>query len=195
MSRVSDERARWLAQLVLPHEAALRAWLARGHHGGLDPDDVVQEAFAVLAGLDSVEHIRNPRTYFFSVAHSIVLTHVRRAQIVRFDAMVELETLDVLIDDEPSPERAAADRQELRRVAALIRTLPQKCRQAFMLRKIDGLTQREISQRMGVSEGTVEKHITKALRLLVAQSGRERMAGAPRRMRGQAARKSGRNDE
>jgi RNA polymerase sigma factor (sigma-70 family) len=172
MSRVSDERAQWLAQHVLPHEPALRAWLVRGRDGGLDPDDVVQEAYATLAALDSVAHIRNPRTYLFSVAHSVALSYVRRARVVRIEAMAELGAPDVLVDEDPTPERIVADRQELRLVAALIRSLPGKCREAFTLRKVEGLPQREIARRMGVSESTVEKHISKALRLLMQQSGR-----------------------
>lgn len=36
-----------------------------------------------------------------------------------------------------------------------------------MLRKIDGLSQREIASRMNISESTVEKHLAKALRLLM----------------------------
>lgn len=173
MSRLTDERAIWLAQHVLPHEGALRAWLQRRSSPGLDTDDVVQEAYAVLAGLDSVAHVHNPRAYLHSVAHRIVLTHLRRARIVRIEAMAELDELDVLVDEAPSPERQVADRQELRRVAALIENLPVKCREAFRMRKVEGLPQREIARRMSVTEGTVEKHIGRALRHLMAAAARD----------------------
>lgn len=66
MTAVSDGRARWLAESVLPHEARLRAWLARRRVVDLDVADIVQETYAVLAELASVSHIRNPRTYLFS---------------------------------------------------------------------------------------------------------------------------------
>src|SRR3546814_4057143 len=58
----SDERARWLATQVLPHEPALRAWLSRRLGAGLEVDDVVQEAYAVLVELPAVAHIREPLT-------------------------------------------------------------------------------------------------------------------------------------
>ena len=76
MRGVSDDRAGWLALHVLPCEPRLRSWLARRRVVDLDIDDIVQETYAVLAELDSVAHIRNPRTYVYSVAHSIILQHV-----------------------------------------------------------------------------------------------------------------------
>jgi RNA polymerase sigma-70 factor (ECF subfamily) len=43
------------------------------------------------------------------------------------------------------------------------RALPRQCRRAFLLRKVYGLSQREVATRLGVTEGTIEKHIAKAM--------------------------------
>jgi RNA polymerase sigma factor (sigma-70 family) len=166
MGGISDHRACWLAQHVLPCEPRLRSWLARRRVADLDIDDIVQETYAMLAELDNVDHIRNPRTYVYSVAHSIILQHVRRRRIVSIEAMAELDQLSIY-SDEPTPEEALSDFQELRRIARLIACLPRKCREAFTLRKMEGLSQREVASRMRVSENTVEKHMGKALRLLM----------------------------
>jgi RNA polymerase sigma factor (sigma-70 family) len=171
MRSVSDDRAVWLATHVLPHEPALRAWLTRRKVQDLEIDDIVQEAYAVLAELESVAHILNPRTYLFSVAHSVVLQNLRRRRIVAIETMAEIERT-ILHTDDASPERRVADYQDLRRIAALIASLPARCREAFTLRKVEGLSQREIAARMGTSENTVEKQIGKALRILMqAMSG------------------------
>jgi RNA polymerase sigma factor (sigma-70 family) len=167
MPGVSDDRASWLAEHVLPHERGLRAWLAQRRVVDLDVDDIVQETYAVLAELKSVEHIRNPRTYLFSVAHSIILQHVRRQRIVSIEAMADLDQLGIY-SDEPTPEEALAEFQELRGMAQLIAGLPGKCREAFTLRKVEGLSQRDIAGRMRISESTVEKHIGRALKLLMS---------------------------
>ncbi len=166
MLRVSSDRAAWLADNVLPHEPALRDWLGRRKVLRLEVDDIVQEAYAVLASLDSVAHIQNPRTYLFSTAHSIILQYVRRLRIVSIETVAEVDRLGIHID-EMSPERCAADHQELRLIAELIAALPTKCREAFTLRKVEGLSQREVAHRMGVSENTVEKHIGKSIRILM----------------------------
>ena len=80
MTRVCEERAVWLARCVLPHEPALRAWLARWRLQDLLVDDVVQEAYAVLAARESVEDIRNPRSYLFQTARS---SHTRVIRVMR----------------------------------------------------------------------------------------------------------------
>jgi RNA polymerase sigma-70 factor (ECF subfamily) len=165
MTAISEGRARWLAECVLPHEPRLRSWLARHRVVDLDVDDIVQEAYAVLAELQNVDHIRNPRNYLYSVAHSILLQHVRRQRIVSIEAMADLEHLG-LYSDEPTPDEALSDFQELREIAQLLAGLPRRCREAFTLRKIEGLSQREIAGRMHIAESTVEKHISKALNLL-----------------------------
>ena len=123
MTGVSEVRARWLAEHVLPHERRLRSWLAQRRVVDLDVDDIVQETYAVLAELKQVDHIRNPRNYLYSVAHSIILQHVRRQRIVPIETMADLEHLG-LYSDEPTPEEALSDFQELRGIAQLLAGLP-----------------------------------------------------------------------
>src|SRR3546814_1338682 len=120
--------------------------------------DLVQEAYAVLVELPDVAHIREPRAYLFTTARSVVLQHVRRSRIVAIEAVAEIDRLDIE-HDERSPDRHAMAGQELRRIGALIAALPAKCREAFVLRKVQGLSQREIAGRMRISENTVEKHV------------------------------------
>lgn len=169
MASPDSQRVQWLADHVLPHEPALRSWLSRRIRGrlgmGLEIDDVVQETYAVLATLDDVRRVRNPRAYMFSVARSVILQHVRRASIVSIEVVADVDRLDGC-HEHRSPDRHFAAREELHRVGALIANLPARCRQAFLLRKVHGLTQRQIAQRMGISESTVEKHIGKGVRLL-----------------------------
>ncbi|WP_395396052.1 sigma-70 family RNA polymerase sigma factor (plasmid) [Novosphingobium sp. BL-8A] len=168
----SRERAVWLGSHVFPHEAALRQWLgARASSAGMEVDDVVQESYAILASLERVDHIRNPRTYLFEVAKSVVLQSLRRAKIVTIDVQANTQVLEIP-EDAPTPERVAADRQELSQVAAAIAALPDRCREVFTLRKIQGLSQREVAQKLDLAESTVEKHMVKALAILTNAIGR-----------------------
>ena len=45
-----------------------------------------------------------------------------------------------------------------------ILALPKRCRQIFILRKLENLSHKEISQRMGISVHTVESQLTKGLK-------------------------------
>jgi RNA polymerase sigma factor (sigma-70 family) len=177
MSPMSHARTVWLSRHILPHEASLRAWLRRRRHLPVDIDDLVQESFAVLSALESVEHIHNPRAYLFQTANSLVLRELRRARVVSILVVDDLDALGATAD-EPSPERQVSDRQELFQLSEALSALPKQCGQAFRLRKIADLSQREIAQRMGLSESTVEKHIAKAILLLMDHFTRDGIAAS-----------------
>lgn len=171
MPAIDRQRAAWLAANVLAYESELRGWLARRPVRGLEIDDVVQETYAVLSGLADTSHITQPRAYLYTTAQSILLQHVRRARIVSIEAVAEIERLDIS-HDELSPERHAMAGQELRRIGEVLARLPDRCRQVFVMRRVEGLSQREIASRLGISENTVEKHIVKGLRLLMDTLGK-----------------------
>ena len=172
MTPVSNARAHWLARHVLPHEGELRAWLRRRLPRGFDLDDIVQETYAVLAAKASIDTIRNPRTYSFQVAHSVVLQQLRHARVVPIAAVADTAMLDDAAIDEPSPEQAVVARDELARIRSAIDALPRQTRQAFVMRRVDGLSQQEIARRMNLSEHTVEKHIARGIKSLLSQFGR-----------------------
>ncbi len=75
--------------------------------------------------------------------------------------------LNVLVD-EFTPERRASIQQQLARVTAAINDLPNRCPSVFWLRRSDSLSQKEIAAVLGISEGTVERHMVRAARLLAA---------------------------
>ena len=171
MKPISNERARWLAAHVVPHEAALRAWLRGKSSLGFDIDDIVQETYAILAAKTSVEDIANSKTYTFQVAHSVILQQLRKSRVVPIAAMADVGTLEAAIED-PSPEQTLLARDELQRVQRAIEALPRQTRTAFVLRRVEGLSQAEIAKRMRLSEHTVEKHIARGIKSLLAQFGR-----------------------
>lgn len=171
MTGVSQDRAAWLARHVLPHEAALRAWLRQKYALGVEVDDIVQETYAILAGLESVDAIRNPRSYAFQTAHSLILAHLRRSKIVSIRSASDLELAGAMADT-PTPEQVAEDRDELANVARVLGELPPKVREVFLLRRVQGLSQRETAERLGISENSVEKRISQGIRALLAAFGR-----------------------
>lgn len=166
----------WVGSHVLPHEAAVRAWLRRWTGGGQDIDDVIQEAYCRLAELDDVTHIGSGRAYLFQTTRNIVLEQVRRSKIVRIDNVTDMGALN--IDDEMPPlDRVVAGARELQRVQALIERLPSKCRRVFILRRVHGVSQREIAKMFGISENAVEKQAVRGLKaILKALEGDETAA-------------------
>lgn len=166
MVRASDERTLWLSRFALQHEPALRAWLSRRNLPGLEIDDIVQDTYARLIAVDSVAGITDVRNYMFQTAYSVVVSHMRRSKVVSFQALNDVDILGASAKDS-SPEEQVVDRDELRKLAKAIATLPGKIREVFVLRRVNGISQRDVAMRLGLSESTVEKHMSRSLYLLV----------------------------
>ena len=180
MALCRKELVAWVGSQILIHEADVRAWLRRMIPASHDIDDVVQEAYSRIVALDDITRIRNGRAYFFRAARNIALERLRRARVVRIDALEDVDSL-AIADEAPSSERILAGRQELQRVQRLIAGLPAPCRQIFELRRVHGVPQRQIAQRLGISENTVEMQAVRGLKLILgALAGERGTSGAVR---------------
>lgn len=180
MVEARARRAAWVAAQVMPHEPAVRRWLARSKVAPAEIDDLVQHAYCRIAELPTVEGIVDPGAYFFEVVRRALLGAMRRARVVSMETVAEIDALNVYAED-PSPERIVAARRELGEVLRLIDRLPDRCRRVFELRKIQGLSQREIAARLGITETVVENEVVRGLRLI---SQALRQGGPAERRRG-----------
>jgi RNA polymerase sigma factor (sigma-70 family) len=71
----------------------------------------------------------------------------------------DFDALHVL-DERDGVSETVARNQELALLTEAIQSLPARCRQILTLRKLYGLSQREIAERLGLSESTVSNQIT-----------------------------------
>lgn len=179
----------WIANEIVPHEPDVRRWLRRSSLRTVDADDVVQEAYARIAAAAPGASVREPRAYFFTVVRNVALEQMRRARVTPIAAVADLQS-SFIVDDRAGPEQIAADRDELRRVFDMIQRLPDKLRQVLLMRRVEGLPQKEIARRLGVPESTIEKRSAKALRLLLRDIRSEEPAdrASPRTSRGASGR-------
>jgi len=171
MSQDLRERARWLARNVLPHEALLRAKLGGICVYDLDIEDVIQETYTRILAVPSLESIRFPRQYALRTAKAVIVDHVRHSHVVSIASSGNLETLDISVPEANTEERLEFQ-GELLAVADALAQLPKMCRETLILRRIEGLSQREVAQRLKISEKTVEKHMAHGVRLLIEIFGR-----------------------
>ncbi len=141
-------------------------------------EDLIQDLFVRVQALETGEAIENTSAYLFRLANNMMLDRLRsgRRSVEREGAWrraqgVEVAGQDVM--DEASPEQAVAARERLRRTLAAIQSLPPRTRQAFQLHRLEGLSQEQTAQALGVSRKTVEKQVSAALRQLLAKLRRE----------------------
>ena len=171
MSEDFRQRGQWLARNVLPHEALLRAKLRGMCLYDLDIEDVIQEMYARFMTHPSLESIRFPRQYALLTARGIIIDHVRHSRVVSITSSGNLDALEIPAPDINSEERVEFQ-QEIRIVMDALNQLPKICRDTLVLRRVEGLPQREVANRLSISEKTVEKHMATGVRLLIKIFGR-----------------------
>lgn len=167
MSRALNrfESSDWFRREILPHETLLRAWLARRLSVRSDVDDVVQESFVRILAQADVRPIRQPKAYLFTTARSVVLARSRRAH--RF---AEWPVADVL-DDGEDVCGAVCRSEEIGLLDDAVNTLPRRCREIIVLRKIGGLSLVEVADRLGVTINTVQTQQAIGMRKLAEVLG------------------------
>jgi RNA polymerase sigma-70 factor (ECF subfamily) len=148
----------WFAREVLPLEAALMQFLRRSYRDEGELEDVCQDAFIKVYEAARAERPKAIKPFVFTIARNIVIDRARHARIIPIEAALDLDALEIA-SDEPGPERTAIARDELKRLQAALDRLPKRCREAVVLRKIEGLSMREIASRMGISIKTVDAHL------------------------------------
>src|SRR5262249_137067 len=107
--------------------------------------------------------VRNIRAFAMTSAHNVAQDWVRHNRVVPIDAVEDLSALPV-VDDEADLEAIVHTHQQLMRVADGIAQLPERCREAFTLRHVYGLSQKEIARRLKTTEGAVEQLLNRGLR-------------------------------
>ncbi len=159
--------SKWFFEEVQPHEPRLRAYLRNQFPQLGDVDDVVQESYLALLRRRMAGDVRSARGLLFTAARNLALDLFRRGRCSPIAAV----PLDVAPPAEDG-RRSAADelclQQELSLLAEAVESLPRRAREVLKLRKIYGLTHREIAAHLGLSERTVNAEVMKGMSLCSA---------------------------
>jgi RNA polymerase sigma factor (sigma-70 family) len=156
----------WFVREVLPLERALTAYVRRNWRVADDVFELRQDIYEhALIGARR-ELPANTRSYLYTLARNHIINQVKRARIVSFDIIADIdgENLDF---DPFETERALTARDELRHAKAGIDKLPPRCREVMRLRKLDGLSTQEAAEALGVSTETVRQQLKYGMKALI----------------------------
>lgn len=156
----------WFVREVLPLEPALLRFFRRNWRNESEILDLRQELYVRLYESARGGLPTHTRAFVFTAARNLLINQVRRDRIVSMEAVADIDALSLSMDS-ITPEQQVSSREELRRLQAGLDGLPPRCRQVVMLRRIDGLSQRQVATRLGISESAVEKHMMNGMRALI----------------------------
>ena len=157
----------------------LRPALA-GRLGSMDDaEDVLHEAFARFLKSYANRAVINPLALMGRVAMNIIRDGARSEAFRRRLLGGEIEPI-CSAPPPPDPEASLAGRQGMRQLRDAIDRLPTRCREVFLLHRVEGLPQAEVARILGISRSAVEKQLMRAngrLRVELAGWGIDRPSG------------------
>jgi RNA polymerase sigma factor (sigma-70 family) len=125
-------------------------------------NDLVQELFLrLLTRGAATRAIQHDRGFLYQSARNLA-AEARRSPRWRDTPLADLADDELIYPGAP-PDAIAENKQALARLLDIIGDLPPRCRQAFTLHKLDGLSYKEVAARLDISVSAVEKHLMRAL--------------------------------
>ncbi|MFT3965386.1 MAG: sigma-70 family RNA polymerase sigma factor [Sphingobium sp.] len=151
---------REIGALYESHVEWLRDWLRQHTRCSHRAADLAQDTFCRLLERPQFVVPNAPRSYLATVARRLLIDDIRRRDVEQ--AVIDASALRQSVVDDISPERIAEATQLLHAVVHLLDALPEETRTAFLLRRIEGLEQKDIAAHLGISLSTVKRHIALA---------------------------------
>lgn len=164
MALLSEAKRKFLTALNSAHSNELRRFLSLRLRNPADVPDLVQEIYLRLLRLKDYEAIRNPQAYLYTIAsHVLHQDALRRASAPT--TMDPLEVVNALRSEGSDDPAEEADAE--RRLEALARALEAHSPRAYavlVMYRCEGLTLKQIGQRLGVSRVMAHKYLARALK-------------------------------
>jgi RNA polymerase sigma factor (sigma-70 family) len=164
---VDDETVKaWFVQEILPLEPSLTRFIRRHCRQAADVADLRQDVYVRIYAAAREQLPRQARPFVFTTARNHLINCAKRAQIVSIEYVADLEA-SIFAIDTVTPDRTLSAQDEFRRVRTGLDQLPPRCREVVLLRKIEGLSTREVAMRLDVGINTVEQQMVHGMRALV----------------------------
>jgi RNA polymerase sigma-19 factor, ECF subfamily len=167
MTTVSTSPQQEVYTLYSTHHSWLVSWLKRRIGCIHNANDLAQDTFLrIIDKPTSYKQINEPRALLSTIAHGLMVDHIRRKELEQ--AYLEVITHLPQQFIQP-PEDRLSFIETLLKIDTLLKDLKPNVRNVFLLSKLEGLTYIEIAEKLGVSLRTVESHMADALRCLVSK--------------------------
>ena len=147
-----------VTQAFLTNQDSIKRFISRFLFRQQDIDDVAQEAFLKAYNAELEKDIEHPKAYLFQIARNVALEGLRRKSSQIADHIVDFDEKSIT-GSESSVEAAMETEEYLGAFCEAAAQLTPKCRRVFLMRKVYGFSYKEITERLGISLSTAEKHM------------------------------------
>lgn len=133
-----------------------------------EAEDIVQNAFLKLWERRELLENISLTSFLFMLIKNSCLNYLKHNQVAgtieqRIPDINKIEQL-YAIDFVSDPSSQLQQKELTESIDQIMNELPPKCKEAFVLSRLNGLKNREIASKMDITEKVVEKHITRALK-------------------------------
>lgn len=129
-----------------------------------DAADIAQSSFEQAWRYAQKNDVLSPASLLFSISRHLQIDAARRRKRGREDLVEEDVQLEQLAVCEVTPERQHEGRQKVDLLSKTLDGLAPRCREAFVLCKIHGLSYEEAAEEMGISSTVIRKYLVQALK-------------------------------
>jgi RNA polymerase sigma-70 factor (ECF subfamily) len=130
-----------------------------------DAEDVIQEAYLRVLRYSAEHVVESQERLLFSAAKNLAVDS-RRRRHVRTRTATDYAVLEACTQSWPDADEVVYATQRLNKVEMAVAQLPPRCREVFLLHRLDGLSYSQVATQLGISVSAVEKHMARACLLL-----------------------------
>ena len=147
-----------VSKAYLENHDFLKNFLKRFFSRSDDVEDMAQEAYLNAYRAEQERDIAEPKAFLFRIAKNLALNELNRKSQKMTD-YIEDRVASVSLASTETVEEELEARQAVRLYCEAVDALPKRCRQVYLLRKVNGMRHKEIAEQLGITTGAVEKHL------------------------------------
>ena len=158
----TDSSTESILNVFTRYKSSLKYFISSFVINSQDVDDVCQETFLRTYKSSLENEVKTPKSFMFKVAKNLIFSDFRRASTQLNEYVEDIDLVDSQLELNDLESNTLAQ-EKLGVMCEAIAGLPNKCRQVVIMRKVYGMTTKDISKRMNISTITVSNYITKGM--------------------------------